>query len=155
MIFPSLWINHMYIYVYVYHIKTPHAHPQLPDAKSGCISNRHACISLWCVRYLDLSDIHMHIHIYIVYHTYIYVYIYIYLCVYVCVCVLVQLYMCAYVRMLKILKPSMYWKYIANELYWICIVSGLGVIKEKQIYIYIGLPLVIYTQQLKTRIWNL
>lgn len=30
-----------------------------------------------------------------------------------------------------------------------------GVIKEKQTYNLFGLPLVIYTQQLKTRIWNL
>ena len=131
MIFPSLWINHMYIYVYVYHIKTPHDHPQLPDAKSGCrskSSSRIKAAGSWCLGQLtmklgDLKQTRLHFSMMcalfgFIGYTYAYTYIYsishIYICIHihisvrVCVCVFVQLYMCAYVRMLKILKPSMY-----------------------------------------------
>ena len=112
MIFPSLWINH----IYIYHIKTPHDHPQLPNAKSGCrskSSSRIKAAGSWCLGQLtmklgDLKQTRLHFSMCALYGFigYIYiVYIYIhmcvqcvYICVRVCVCVLVQLYICVCVR---------------------------------------------------------
>ena len=111
----------MYIYVYVYHIKTPHDHPQLPDAKSGCrskSSSRIKAAGSWCLGQLtmklgDLKQTRLHfsmmcalfgfigytyaytyIYIYSISHIYIYICIHIHISVRVCVCVCLFSYIC-------------------------------------------------------------